>query len=49
MRTYGEQLEPVLSVILGKPAGDWGLNGASQLECAVAGAEVSGWLSTRTT
>jgi hypothetical protein len=45
MRTYGEQIEPVLSVVLGKAAGDWGLNGASQLECAVGDAEVSRWLS----
>ena len=49
MRTYGAQLEPVLSVVLGKPAGDWGLNGASQLERAVGGAEVSRWLSACTT
>src|ERR687898_924317 len=46
MRTYGEQLEPVLSVVLGKPAGDWGLNGASQVERAVARAEVSRWMGS---
>ena len=48
MRTYGEQLEPVLSVVLGKPTGDWGLNGASQVERAVARAEVSRWMGSRT-
>jgi alanine dehydrogenase len=48
MRTYGEQLEPVLSVVLGKSAGDWGLNGASQVERAVARAEVSRWIGSRT-
>jgi alanine dehydrogenase len=48
MRMYGEQLEPVLSVVLGKLAGDWGLNGASQVERAVARAEVSRWMGSRT-
>jgi hypothetical protein len=34
-------------VVLGKPVEDWGLDGASQIERAVARAEVSRWLSVR--
>jgi len=48
MRTYGDQLEPVLAVVLEKPVHEWDRNGASQLERAVARAEVSRWMASRT-
>lgn len=48
MRTYGEQLEPILQVILDKPAEEWDLEAVSHEERAVARAEVSRWSTTRT-
>jgi alanine dehydrogenase len=47
MRMYGEQLEPVLRVVLEKPVGEWDRNGATHLERAVARAEVSRWMAAR--
>lgn len=47
MRTYGEQLEPILAVVLAKPTEVWGGDGASRFEHALARAEVSTWMGTR--
>jgi alanine dehydrogenase len=47
MRTYGEQLEPLLAVVLAKPTEEWGGEGASQFEHALTRAEVSTWKRTR--
>jgi alanine dehydrogenase len=47
MRTYGEQLEPFLALVLEDPTGEWGGEHASQLEHALARAEVSTWMRTR--
>jgi alanine dehydrogenase len=47
MRTYGEQLEPILAIVLAKPTEEWGAEGASQFEHALARAEVSTWIRTR--
>jgi alanine dehydrogenase len=47
MRTYGDQLEPFLAVVLERPTGEWGGEGASQLELALARAEVSTWMRTQ--
>ena len=43
MRTYGEQLEPVLRVILDKASGTWDTESVDHEERAVARAEVSRW------
>jgi alanine dehydrogenase len=43
MATYGEQLEPVLSLILSSPVRDWDPHSADHLERAVARAETSRW------
>lgn len=47
MRCYGEQLEPVLRVILEKPPDSWDLDGPDHEERAVARAEVSRWIASR--
>jgi alanine dehydrogenase len=47
MRTYGEQLEPILAIVLAKPMEEWGGDGASRFEHALARAEVSTWMRTR--
>jgi alanine dehydrogenase len=47
MRAYGEQLEPILEIVLEGPTRDWGGEGAPQLELALARAEVSSWMRTR--
>lgn len=47
MRTYGEQLEPLLAIVIAKPAGQWGGAGGSQLEHALDRAEVSTWMRTQ--
>jgi len=44
MRTYGEQLEPLLAIVVEKPAGEWGGASGSQLEHALDRAEVSTWM-----
>lgn len=44
MLTYGEQLEPVLGLVLSSDAADWSLSSPSHLERAVARAETSRWL-----
>lgn len=47
MRTYGEQLEPLLAIVLAKPREPWGGDGASPFEHALARAEVARWIRTR--
>ena len=47
MRTYGQQLEPILAVVLEKPTGEWGVKDSSQVEHALARAEVSTWMRTQ--
>lgn len=47
MRIYGEQLEPLLAIVIAKPAGQWGGAGGSQLEHALDRAEVSTWMRTQ--
>jgi alanine dehydrogenase len=44
MRTYGEQLEPVLQAIFEKPVTEWDREDGSSVERAVARAEVARWL-----
>jgi alanine dehydrogenase len=44
MRTYAEQLEPVLGLLLTSDVGAWSLESASHLERAVARAETSRWV-----
>jgi alanine dehydrogenase len=48
MRTYGEQLEPLLSVILTKPYETWSATDGSVPERALSRAEVSSWMAQRT-
>jgi alanine dehydrogenase len=45
MRVYGEQLEPVLRIVLGKPVDAWDPDSGSHEERAVARAEVSRWMT----
>ncbi len=47
MQRYGEQLEPVMEVILSGPADAWDVAGGPHFERAVARAEVSRWASAR--
>jgi alanine dehydrogenase len=47
MRMYGEQLEPLLDVLLRRPHDEW-IEGGSPPERALARAEVTRWLSIRT-
>jgi alanine dehydrogenase len=47
MQRYGEQLEPVVELILFKPADAWDALGGSRIERAVARAEVTRWAARR--
>ena len=48
MRTYGQQLEPLMDVIFDKPATRWDPDGGSIFERALARAEVTRWNGHRT-
>lgn len=43
MERYGEQLEPVMELILSRPADTWDAVGGSHIERAVSRAEVTRW------
>lgn len=43
MQRYGEQLEPVMELVVSKPADTWDAVGGSHIERAVARAEVTRW------
>ncbi|MGZ4146894.1 MAG: hypothetical protein ACXVPL_04225 [Actinomycetota bacterium] len=43
MERYGEQMEPVIELILSKPADAWDETGGSRIERSVARAEVTRW------
>jgi alanine dehydrogenase len=45
MRRYGEQLEPIVDLILRMPAERWDATGGSHVERAVARAEVTRWMA----
>lgn len=47
MDVYGAQLEPVLRLIAEKPVAEWRIDGTTQIERAVARAELSRWTNAR--